>query len=107
MASDRVTLADFLQQCTNVTKDHILARGSSWPLRDQLVKISEEHIELVEASVRNDRPNIMEEASDTILATVTYLTLFGFSSSEIEQGILKTLAKVRDRMNRRILEAKT
>ena len=106
MASDRVTLADFLQQCTDVTKDHILARGSSWPLRDQLVKISEEHIELTEAAVRNDRSNVMEEASDTILATITYLTLYGFTAPEIEAGIMRTLAKVQDRMHRRILEAK-
>ena len=96
------TLTEFIAKCHAITMGHIMAHGASWDIKEQLNKITEEYTELVQALAKHDRENIIEEAWDVMLATITLLTLYGFNPQQIRVGGLETLAKVQERIAKRL-----
>ena len=91
------TVLSVLKRAAKVTENHLKNRGSSWPLRDQLVKVQEEYTELVQAGEHQDDPHTLEEGWDVIYAVLTYMCLKGFTPEIILNGCLSTLAKIESR----------
>lgn len=102
----------FLERCRKVTEGHIANHGSKWDLEDQINHI---HAEVTEFWLayhgkdikegHNKYGQMMEEASDIILATLTALHLLDnglepqlADDIEIQKWLLKTLEKIETRV---------
>ncbi len=111
----KVELSDFLARCRKVTEGHIENRGGEkWDLEDQINHI---HAEVTEFWLayhgrhvkegQNKYAQMMEEACDIILATLTAIHLFSDKDNgiaddyEINKYLHKTLEKVEQRVEKK------
>ena len=96
------TICKLVQLTRPITVQHQNQRAqngkdSTWPLIDQLKKVPEECLEIMQADARNDQENFNEENLDLLFATLTTLHISNLTDNQIKFAVGLCLAKFHKR----------
>lgn len=68
-----------------------------WTIKDQIKKVQEECLEIIEADAQNDQKHFAEENLDLLFATITQLHKSHLTGTEIKFAVETCLAKFQKR----------